>query len=80
MKPDHDLPPPLPPSLLTRLAAACGILVVAGVLVRGHPHFGFEAWPAATGALAFGSAWAGLAAARTLRRVLRRPVDYYHEP
>lgn len=63
--------------LVRGLYLVCGLALLADLLYRKHPYFGFESW--------FGFyAWFGFVAsvslvltAKQLRRVLRRDEDYY---
>jgi hypothetical protein len=69
------------PRNVRRLLAAffvfLGGLLVAGLWVEGHPHFYWEAAPNFPAAYGFVAYVVLIYLAKGLRRVLKRPEDYY---
>ncbi len=59
------------------LIGACVALVVWELFVHGHPHFGFDSWPAFYGVFGFVAFVAVVKAGEQLRRLVKRPEDYY---
>jgi drug/metabolite transporter (DMT)-like permease len=59
------------------LAAVCALLVVLGLFVEHHAHFGWERWPGAYAVFGFVAFFAIVMAGKYLRLLLRRDEDYY---
>jgi hypothetical protein len=47
--------------------------------IHRHPHFGFEAWPGFHAVYGFVAYAAIVTSAKGLRRLVKRPEDYYGE-
>lgn len=61
------------------LGGICGLLLLAEFAYHAHPHFAFESWfgfHAGFGFLAYVSI---VTSAKGLRRLVRRPEDYYSD-
>lgn len=56
---------------------ACALLLVAGLFVHGHPHFGFDGWFGFYAGFGFLSYCVIVLGAKQLRKLLQRPEDYY---
>jgi hypothetical protein len=67
------------------LFAVCGLLLLVDLLdllglgYHKHPHFPFEGWLGFYGLFAFFGSVALVLVAVTLRRLLKRDADYYHD-
>lgn len=59
------------------LCAACALLFVADGFYAKHPHFEAEQWFGFYGIFGFVACVALVLAAKALRRLLKRPEDYY---
>ena len=59
------------------LVAICAALFVADAFYHKHVHFSMEGWFGSYGLYGFVSAFFLVQAARVLRRLLKRPEDYY---
>lgn len=60
--------------------AACGLLLLAELLVHKHGYFSFEEWFGFHGLFALAACVLLLLAAKALRIWLKRPEDYYERP
>lgn len=61
------------------LLLACGLSLLAGLLIEYKPHFAFEAWPGFYALFGFLAYCFIVLAAKQLRPWLHRPEDYYGE-
>jgi hypothetical protein len=59
------------------LCAVCGLLFVADAFYDKHPHFAAEGWFGFYGVFGFVACVGLVLAAKGLRRILKRPEDYY---
>jgi len=57
----------------------CALLVVAELFYAKHPHFGFDGWFAFYPLFGFGAYCLIVLGAKSLRPLLWRNEDYYHE-
>ncbi|MFK7988834.1 MAG: hypothetical protein AB8I08_22640 [Sandaracinaceae bacterium] len=83
---------PLPPSWFERNVEGIqrGVLVICVLLLVGdlvfhfvghkHVHFDIEAWPGFYAIVGFVSYVSLVLTAKQLRKLLKRPVDYYDHP
>ena len=59
------------------LYTICGLLFVADLLYRKHPHFDFDGWFGFFGIFGFIACVGLVLAAKQMRKVLMREQDYY---
>jgi hypothetical protein len=59
------------------LAAVCGALAIADLLIHRHGHFAFEEVPTFFCAVGFLAFFLIVLAGRALRHILQRDEDYY---
>lgn len=63
--------------LLYALYAACALLLAADLFYHKHAILDFEGWFGFYGAYGFAACVALVLAARELRKLVSRPLDYY---
>ncbi|HEX5757546.1 MAG TPA: hypothetical protein VFY12_14505 [Arenimonas sp.] len=63
--------------LVYGLYALCAALLAADLLYEKHVHFAFEAWFGFFALFGFGAYVFIVLSAKALRRLIRRPEDYY---
>lgn len=61
------------------LYVICGLLILAEFFYTKHPHFSFEGWFAFYPIFGFGAYCLIVLSAKSLRPLLWRDEDYYHE-
>ena len=66
--------------LLFALYAACAALFAADLFYHKHTVFEFEGWFGFYGVYGFVACVALVLAARELRKLVSRPLDYYDDP
>lgn len=59
------------------LNAVCGALLVAELLIDRHGYFGVEGWFGFYAVFGFAAYCGIIYTAKALRRLVRRPEDYY---
>lgn len=59
------------------LWVVCGVLFIADAFYAKHPHFEAEGWFGFYGVFGFVACVGLVLAAKTLRKILKRPEDYY---
>lgn len=56
---------------------ACALVLIIGLFVQGHTRFGFDGWFGFYALFGFVAYCVIVLGAKQLRRLLRRPEDYY---
>lgn len=63
--------------LILALVAICALLVLVDLFYHKHVHFGFEHWFGFFAWFGFGMCVALVLIAKELRKILKRPENYY---
>lgn len=65
--------------IVVALSVLCGLLLLADILYTKSPHFSFESWFGFYPVFGFVVSFSLVLAAKQLRKVLRRPENYYED-
>ncbi len=66
-----------PDKLFYALAAICAVVVLAELGIDRHAHFGYDAIPGFNALFGFAAYTVLVLTATQLRKLLKRPADYY---